>query len=109
MLGDHRRIFSYEHFPDQSSAAMQNLRIFATSMLILMIVSQIPFFINFFYSMFYGKKAGANPWQANTLEWVAPSPPPHGNFAELPNVYRGPYEFSVPGRASDFWPQNEKA
>ena len=34
---------------------------------------------------------------ANTLEWLAPSPPPHGNFAEMPVVYRGPYEYSVPG------------
>ena len=53
-----------------------------------------------------GKKAGANPWKANTLEWVAPSPPPHGNFATLPEVYRGPYEYSVEGRKEDYWPQN---
>jgi cytochrome c oxidase subunit 1 len=58
--------------------------------------------------MFRGKKAGKNPWSANTLEWVAESPPPHGNFAVLPVVYRPPYEYSVPGRSSDFWPQNEK-
>ena len=55
-----------------------------------------------------GKKAGNNPWNANTLAWVAPSPPPHGNFgSELPTVYRGPYEYGTPGRAKDFWPQNE--
>ncbi len=54
------------------------------------------FFFNFICSMFRGPMAGANPWQANTLEWAAPSPPPHGNFAELPEVYRGPYEYSVP-------------
>jgi len=53
------------------------------------------------------KKAGDNPWKANTLEWQCPSPPPHGNFATMPNVYRGPYEYSLPERESDFWPQNE--
>ena len=49
---------------------------------------------------------GKNPWKANSLEWVAPSPPPNGNFAEMPTVYRGPYEYSVPGREDDYWPQN---
>ena len=43
---------------------------------------------------------------ATTLEWTVPSPPPHGNFAELPTVYRGPYEYSVPGHEEDFWPQH---
>ena len=50
--------------------------------------------------------AEANPWKANTLEWQTPSPPGHGNFDVLPEVYRGPYEFSHPDRDEDFWPQN---
>jgi cytochrome c oxidase subunit 1 len=105
--GQHRRIWSYENFPGLNSPEMQDLRIFATSSMVLMLLFQIPFLINFFMSMFIGKKAGNNPWRANTLEWVAPSPPPHGNFAELPTVYRGPYEYSVPGREEDYWPQNQ--
>ena len=48
-----------------------------------------------------------NPWQATTIEWAAPSPPPHGNFVVAPQAYRGPYEYSVPGAARDFLPQNE--
>jgi len=106
--GQHRRIYSYENFPDLATPDMQRLRVIATTSLIVMLVFQVPFLINFFYSMFKGKKAGNNPWNSNTLEWVAPSPPPHGNFAEMPEVYRGPYEYSVPGRESDYWPQNEK-
>ena len=47
-----------------------------------------------------------NPWEATTLEWQTPTPPPHGNFATEPHVYRGPYEYSVPGHRSDFTPQN---
>ncbi len=48
-----------------------------------------------------------NPWDATTLEWSAPSPPGHGNFLTEPVVYRGPYEYSVPGAAKDFTPQFE--
>jgi len=54
-----------------------------------------------------GKLAGPNPWHANTLEWQTESPPPHENFDRIPTVYRGPYEYSVPGRGSDFWPQSD--
>ena len=72
-------------------------------------LAQIPFIINFFWSIKNGKKAESdNPWQATTLEWQTPTPPPHGNFAEPPEVHRGPYEYSVPGHATDFTPQNAK-
>ena len=108
MGGQHRRIYNYENFPDLSSPEMQNLRIFATLALVALLAFQIPFLYNLFRSMFRGDKAGNNPWKANTLEWVAPSPPPHGNFGhEFPEVYRGPYEFSHPEREDDYWPQSE--
>ncbi len=71
-------------------------------------LSQIPFIINFFWSIKHGKKIPSdNPWDATTLEWQTPTPPPHGNFATPPVVHRGPYEYSVPGHATDFTPQNE--
>lgn len=107
--GDHRRIYDYTHFPDLMRPGMQDMRIFATTALVVMLLGQFVFLFNFFKSMKSGEKAERNPWKANTLEWVAASPPPHGNFEELPNCYRGPYEFSVPGRDEDFWPQNEAA
>ncbi len=106
MGGQHRRIYNFNNFPDLATPEMQDLRIFATWSAVAMLVFQIPFLINFTVSLFKGKKAGKNPWNANTLEWVAPSPPPHGNFAEMPVVYRAPYEYSVPGREKDYWPQN---
>ena len=67
------------------------------------------FIVNFFWSMFKGKKTESNPWRANTLEWTAaPDPPPHGNFGPyLPTVYRGPYEYSSPDSEEDFLPQNK--
>ena len=52
-------------------------------------------------------KVGPNPWNSTTLEWAAPSPPPHGNFADAHAVYRGPYEYSVPGSDVDFVPQSQ--
>ncbi len=107
--GEHRRIFDYHNFPHLGAQWMQDMRIFATVSLLVMLAFQIIFLINFIVSMFAGKKAPKNPWKANTLEWTADSPPPHGNWPELPTCYRGPYEYSVPGRAEDFWPQNEKA
>jgi len=68
---------------------------------------QIPFIINFFSSLKWGKATDRNPWEATTLEWLAPSPPGHGNFLAEPIVYRGAYEYSVPGAARDFSPQFE--
>ena len=71
--------------------------------------AQIPFIINIFVSMFNGEKVDRNPWHATTIEWSAPSPPvPHANFEGEVEVFRGPYEYSVPGADKDFSPQTEK-
>jgi cytochrome c oxidase subunit 1 len=68
---------------------------------------QLPFIVNFFASLKWGAVVDKNPWEATTLEWSAPSPPGHGNFLAEPMVYRGPYEYSLPGAARDFSPQFE--
>jgi cytochrome c oxidase subunit 1 len=71
--------------------------------------AQLLLFVNFFWSMFAGKVASKNPWLANTLEWDAPSPPPHGNFpGPVPTVYRGPYEYSSPEVTEDYLPQTRR-
>jgi cytochrome c oxidase subunit 1 len=72
-----------------------------------MAAAQLIFLINFLGSIFLGRKAEANPWQANSLEWTVPNCPPHGNFETIPEVYRGPYEYSHPQRDVDYWPQSE--
>ena len=84
------------------------MRVFATVALVIMLSAQVIFLVNIVWSLRKGKKAGKNPWKANTLEWTTPSPPGHGNFEKLPEVYRGPYEYSVPGRKEDYWPQDQK-
>jgi len=72
---------------------------------------QLVFIFNFFWSIKKGKKVGANPWNATTLEWTdAPSPPiAHGNFPKPPQVFRTAYEYSVPGQPQDFKPQSQEA
>ena len=72
-------------------------------------LAQIPFIINFFMSIRNGEKAGRNPWNSTTVEWLAPSPAPHGNFDQPIEVVRGPYEYSVPGSDKDYAPQAEPA
>jgi cytochrome c oxidase subunit 1 len=105
--GQHRRIYNYEHFPELAGTAFQDLRVFATASMLVMLVFQLVFFFNCWISWRKKEKdAGNNPWRSNTLEWVAESPPPHGNFPKLPEVYRGPYEYATPGREDDYYPQN---
>jgi cytochrome c oxidase subunit 1 len=71
--------------------------------------AQVLFLFNLFWSLRRGKEAGPNPWNATTLEWQTPETPPgHGNWGrEQPVVYRWAYDYSVPGAARDFTPQNE--
>lgn len=104
-FGQHRRIYSYENFPELAHPWMQDLRVLATLALVFMLSIQVVFFWNCIRSLRRGEEAGENPYKANSLEWACPSPPPHGNFAELPEVFRGPYEYSHPGRPQDYWPQ----
>ena len=104
--GQHRRIYDFSYFPELMQPGFQDMRVLATVSLLVMLAFQVIFLVNFFYSLWWGDKAGKNPWKANTLEWTTESPPPHGNWEELPNCYRGPYEYSTPGREEDYWPQN---
>lgn len=107
IAGQHRKIYDYTHFPDLMNAGYQDLRIFATTALIVMLAFQVLFVYGMVMSAKTGEVAGNNPWNSTTLEWTCPSPPPHGNFgATMPTVYRGPYEYNVPGSSADFIPQN---
>jgi cytochrome c oxidase subunit 1 len=87
---------------------LQSMNVFVTVSAILLGLSQIPFVINFIGNLSKGKKAADNPWNANTVEWSAPTPVPHGNFPVAPVVYRGPYEYSSPEVTEDWLPQTKK-
>lgn len=73
---------------------------------------QFFFIANLFISLAKGEKVSSNPWEATTLDWAAtPTPPlPHVNFENIPEVYHGPYEYSMKGGGNgqkDFTPQHE--
>jgi cytochrome c oxidase subunit 1 len=108
LAGVSRRLYDggsiYEH-----AKPVLHLNVFMSMAAFGLLAAQVPFIFNFFYSIFKGRRVGSNVWDATTLEWGATTSPPlgHGNFAVAPVVYRGPYEYSVPGHtASDFIPQH---
>ena len=100
-----RRIYDPNQY--EYLAPYQPMNTFISVSALLLGAAQLIFMFNFLWSLRRGEKAPANPWNANSLEWTLPSPPPHGNFPTMPTVYRGPYEYSVPGREADYWPQSE--
>jgi len=86
----------------------QWINVVATVGSMFLLAAQIPFVVNVLWSRVAGKIAPKNPWEANTLEWTAPSPPPHLNWGEtLPVAYRGPYEYSPPEVPEDWLPQDQ--
>lgn len=104
LAGVQRRL--YDPTAQVHNLTTQPLNIVSSVFAWILFLFQIPFIVNFFYSIFKGPKTDENPWQATTLEWACPSPPPHGNFEKTPRVYRGPYEYSMPGAKRDWTPQH---
>jgi cytochrome c oxidase subunit 1 len=108
LQGQSRRL--YDPTVQLHNVVGQPMHVITTVSAFILLLFQIPFIYNFFNSMWNGKKVGSNPWKATTLDWACPSPPPHGNFAKVPRVYRGPYEYSKPNHKEDWLPQDaEKA
>jgi cytochrome c oxidase subunit I len=106
-LGVPRRYFAMggtDFIPESA----QTLNASITVSAIIVGVVQLSFIINLLWSIRHGKSAGANPWQATTLEWQTEhTPPGHGNWGKtVPVVYRWAYDYSVPGVKDDFIPQN---
>jgi cytochrome c oxidase subunit 1 len=107
MHGHPRRIADPEMYEFLRGAGIVGMNQFMTYAAFGLGLTQILFAANFLYSLVAGPKAGPNPWHSNTLEWSAPSPPPHYNFEVIPTVYHAPYEFSVPNTDKDYLPQTE--
>jgi len=105
IAGFPRRYYAYTGFDFTNK--YQDLAQLSTVAAIIVFAANIIFLYNFFYSIFWGKKATQNPWKSNTLEWTTPINLGHGNWeGEIPAVYRWPYDYSKPGATDDFIPQN---
>lgn len=105
IAGFPRRYYSFTNF--DAFSTFVDLNSFVSIAAIITFGAQFIFLFNFFYSMFKGRKAPANPWGSNTLEWTTPRKPGHGNWpGEIPSVHRWPYDYSKPGAKEDFIPQN---
>jgi cytochrome c oxidase subunit 1 len=105
VYGHMRRIYDPTQY--EFLRPLMGLNKFITVSALLLFASQTIFVVNFVLSWFRGSRAGENPWEDNGLEWTLPSPPAHGNFATVPVVHHGPYEFSAPGAAADYLPQSD--
>jgi len=81
LLGMPRRIYTY---PSGLGWDLPNL---ITSIgAFLFAIGVLLFLINIVISLKRGVPAGSNPWDASSLEWMTPSPPPSFNFVSIPNV-----------------------
>jgi cytochrome c oxidase subunit 1 len=92
--GQPRRLWDPHQYP--FLAHLQGLNRWTSAFALGLLAAQVPFIVNFFGNVFGRPNAEANPWRVGTLEWTVPSPPPHHNFDEVPNVLRGPHELSNP-------------
>jgi len=94
MAGVPRRYYSFDNFDAFDDFALMNQ--FITVAAIVVFALQILFVVNFFYSIYKGRKqTDMNPWQATTLEWTAPINAGHGNWeGPIPEVHRWPYDLS---------------
>src|ERR687897_3818089 len=106
-VGIPRRYHDFEGIEFIPESA-HDLNAFITVAALVVGAAQMIFLFNLAWSAFRGRPSGPNPWRATTLEWQTPETPPgHGNWGkELPVVYRWAYDYSVPGAAQDFLPQN---
>ncbi len=105
IAGFPRRYYSFTNF--DAFKDFTDLNTFVSVAAIITFSAQFIFLFNFFYNIFRGKKAPANPWGSNTLEWTTPRVPGHGNWeGDIPKVYRWPYDYSKPGAPEDFIPQH---
>lgn len=81
LFGMPRRVYTYPALPHWAWMNMVS----SIGAVIMGVASGILVW-NIFHSLFKGKPAGDNPWNAWTLEWATTSPPPNENFQWLPKI-----------------------
>ncbi len=105
MAGMPRRYYEYSNWESFKQFAEINQIISIAA--IVVFFAQLLFLLNYFVSIWKGKKVTSlNPWKATTLEWTTPIKPEHGNWeGEIPEVHRWPYDYKDNGEGGDFIPQ----
>ncbi|MFN5425054.1 MAG: cbb3-type cytochrome c oxidase subunit I [Bacteroidota bacterium] len=98
LAGMPRRYYDYSIW--ESFKQFAELNRFISTVAMIVFAAQLLFLINFFYSIFKGRKVTSlNPWGSNTLEWTTPIRPGHGNWpGEIPEVHRWPYDYGKDGK-----------
>jgi cytochrome c oxidase subunit I len=81
LLGMPRRVYTYNAYP-----GWEALNLITSLGSFLFAIGVLLLLVNVVKSLRLGAKAGPNPWDAPTLEWSVPSPPPPYNFAIIPTV-----------------------
>jgi cytochrome c oxidase subunit 1/cytochrome c oxidase subunit I+III len=81
LFGMARRVYTYPE-----GLGFDTLNLITTLGGYIFALGVLIFLINVFYSLRHGLIAGPNPWDAPTLEWSVPSPPPPYNFVVIPSV-----------------------
>jgi cytochrome c oxidase subunit I len=91
LAGQPRRVFEY-------ASNLQTINDWVSISAFCLGGSILIFVINFIWStVIVREREEGNPWQSRGLEWQVSSPPPPGNFARVPVVLSGPYEYGSPG------------
>ncbi len=100
MAGNVRR---YQAFVDDYLQPLIPVHKFITVAALVTGAAQFIFFYNLIHSRFWGKPAPDNPWEATSLEWSTPTPPPFDNFGgKHPVVYHDPYQYGVESSVGDY-------
>ncbi|HEX6534533.1 MAG TPA: cytochrome c oxidase subunit I [Gemmatimonadaceae bacterium] len=81
VLGMPRRIYTYP-----AGMGWDTINLITTIGSYIFAIGILLFVVNVIVSLRRGAPAGPNPWDAGTLEWATPSPPPPYNFAVIPTV-----------------------
>jgi cytochrome c oxidase subunit 1 len=107
LAGMPRRYYDFQNW--ESFKMFGGLNEFISFVSIIVFAAQLLFVINFFYSIWKGRKVTTlNPWDATTLEWTTPIRPGHGNWpGEIPEVHRWAYDYARDGKdGADFIAQD---
>ena len=90
LLGMPRRVFEY-------AQRLQHLNQWVSVSAFILGLSLAFFAVTFVWQLAVSKpKSPPNPWESRGLEWQVGYPVPHGNFAKIPVILAGPYEYGDP-------------